>query len=186
MINFQFYPVPVFETHRLILKALVKEDAPNLWRLRNTDAVMKYIDRPRQKDIEETEMFIETIHENIKANTAINWGIYLKEDPDDLIGTVGFYRNEPAKHRGEIGYMLDNKHWRKGYMNEAIQTALQYGFDTIQFNTIIGCIDPNNEASRQILLKNGFVKEACFKQNYFYQDQFKDTEVYTKFKTPFL
>jgi [ribosomal protein S5]-alanine N-acetyltransferase len=178
---FNFTPFPNLETERLLLKRLVKSDAPILWRLRNSEAVMQYIDRPRQKDIKETELFIKHIDGRINANTDINWGIFLKSNPNDLIGTIGYYRNQPENHRGEIGYMLDSNHWRKGIMTEAMRKVIDYGFNEIKFHTIEACINPDNIASREILLKNGFVKEAYYKENYLYKGKFMDSEVYTLF-----
>lgn len=182
MLEFKFNPFPNLETERLLLRRLVKADAPLLWRMRNSDAVMQYIDRPRQKDVEETEQFIAMIDENIDSNSNINWGIYLKTNPEQLIGTIGFYRNQPEHHRGEIGYMLDNQFWQKGIMSEALQKVVDYGFHTIGFHTIEANINPDNEASRAILLKHGFVKEAYFKENYLHNGVFTDSEIYTLFK----
>ena len=181
MLSFKFSPFPILETERLILRKLEKYDGPIFWRLRNTDLVMQYIDRPRQKDIAEIEAFIDMIDGKLEANTDINWAIALKEN-DQLIGTIGFYRNQPEHHRGEIGYMLDPNFWRKGYMNEAIIEVIKYGFEVMQLHTIEACINPDNEASKAVLLKQGFIKEAYYKENFFYEGKFKDSEVYTKFK----
>jgi len=184
MLRFNFNPFPTLETDRLILRRLVKADAPNLFRLRNDNNVMQYIDRPRQKEIEETELFIENIDGLIDQNSDINWAIALKDNLNEMIGTIGYYRNQMANYRGEVGYMLDSTFWRKGVMHEALQRVVKYGFEYsegkgIGFHSIEACIHPENDASRLLLLKNNFVKEAYFKENYFFDGQFKDTEVYS-------
>jgi ribosomal-protein-alanine N-acetyltransferase len=178
MLEFNFNPFPVLETERLLLRRLVLSDAVILYALRNNEDVMQYIDRPRQKDIEETELFIQKIDAIIDTNKDINWAITLKGE-DRLLGTIGFYRSQPENHRSEIGYMLDFAYWRKGIMNEAIQRVIHYGFDEMKLHSIEACINPSNEASRGILLKNSFVKEGYFKENYFYNEKFSDTEVYS-------
>lgn len=185
MLQFNFNPFPTLETDRLILRRVVKADAPILFRLRNDNKVMQYIDRPRQKDIEETELFIEMIDGLIDQNSDINWAIALKDNESKMIGTIGFYRNQMANYRGEVGYMLDPDFWRKGIMDEALERILAFGFEYtagkgIGFHSIEACINPENEASRRLLLKHNFVKEAYFKENYFYEGQFKDTEVYSR------
>jgi ribosomal-protein-alanine N-acetyltransferase len=96
-----------------------------------------------------------------------------------LIGTIGFYRNNLNNHRGEVGYMLEQKYWRNGYMNEALCRILDFGFYDLKFHSIEACINPDNDASRAILLKNNFVKEAYFKENFYYDGKFTDTEVYS-------
>lgn len=178
MLTFQFNPFPDLHTERLLLRRMVKDDAPILWRLRNTDDVMQYIDRTRQKDMEETEAFIRMVDEMIDGNKDINWVIALKEHPERMLGTIGYYRTQHEHYRGEIGYMLDPAYWRKGIMQEAVKTIVTYGFDSMGFHSISACINPDNEASRQLLLKTGFRKEAYFREDFFYQGKFKDTEVY--------
>lgn len=178
MLNFQFDPFPEMQTERLLLRRMTVNDAPVLWRLRNTEAVMQYIDRPRQKDMEETEAFIRMVDGLIDSNRDINWAIAWKHNPEHMLGTIGYYRTVHEHDRGEIGYMLDPACWRKGIMQEAMQRILSFGFDTLGFHSIAATINPDNDASRQILLKNGFRKEGYFREDYYHQGQFKDTEVY--------
>ena len=182
MLSFNFSPFPVLETERLVLRRLNKNYAAIFLRLRNTDDVMQFIDRTRQKNIEEIYTFIDFIDSLINENKDINWAISLKGS-GELIGTIGYYRTHHEDHRGEIGYMLDPEYWRKGIMNEALKCILDFGFNVLNFHTIEACINPENIASREILLKNNFVKEAFFRENYFYEGKYKDTEVFTKFKT---
>jgi len=40
-------------------------------------------------------------------------------------------------------------------------------------------INPANENSRRLLLSLGFVKEAYFKENYFYNGEYLDSEIYS-------
>jgi ribosomal-protein-alanine N-acetyltransferase len=182
MLAFNFNPFPVLETNRIVLRRLTKKDAPNFLRLRNDDAIMEFINRPRQKDIAEIENFIELIDSFIDTNTDINWVIALKEN-DEMIGTMGFYRSQPENYRSEIGYMLDPAFWRKGIMSEAMKLAIGYGFNVMKLHTIEACINPNNIASKEILLKNGFVQEGYFKENIFWNGQFSDSEVFTLFNS---
>lgn len=183
MLTFNFNPFPVLQTARFVLRRVVRSDAPMLWKLRNTDEVMQYIDRVRQKDITETEAFIEKIDEMIDANRDINWGIAFIENPDEMIGTIGFYRTQHEHFRGEVGYMLHPAFWRKGIMFEVLQKVIAFGFEDLHFHTITACINPHNMASRNLLIKSGFVKEAYFKEDYYFNGKFKDTEVFTKFSS---
>ena len=50
----------------------------------------------------------------------------------------------------------------------------------MQLHSIEGVIDPDNEASERVLQKCGFVKEAHFKENEFYDGKFIDAVVYSK------
>jgi ribosomal-protein-alanine N-acetyltransferase len=43
-------------------------------------------------------------------------------------------------------------------------------------------IDPKNKASERVLEKAGFIKEAHFKENEFFDGKFIDSVVYSKLK----
>lgn len=179
MLTFNFNPFPILETDRLLLRPLELKDARTLHELRNIDIVMQYIMRPRSKTVQESEAYIQRSMDMVAANEAITWAIGLKDNPDHLIGTMGYYRTQFENFRSEMGYLLHPVYWRKGLMSEAIQVTLDFGFNPLGFHSVEACIDPNNIASREVLKKNGFVKEAYFKENYYYEGQFYDTEVYS-------
>jgi ribosomal-protein-alanine N-acetyltransferase len=186
MLSFSFNPFPDLHTPRLLLRRMLPSDGEVLFRLRNADAVMQYIDRPRQKDLEEILAFIAMVDEKIDAHTDINWAIALKTAPDVMIGTIGYYRNNPEHHWGEVGYMLDPAWWRQGIMLEALREVLRYGFQTMGFHRVKAGINPENEASRGLLLKVGFRKEAYFREDHLSNGVFGDSEEYGLLDREFL
>jgi ribosomal-protein-alanine N-acetyltransferase len=106
----------------------------------------------------------------------------LKDSPE-LIGTIGFWRLNKEHHRGEVGYLLDINHWRKGYMQEAMIKILDYGFNTINFHSVEGVVNPENVASIKVLENNKFIREAYYKENYYYNGKFLDSGVYSLLKS---
>lgn len=140
------------------------------------------------KTIEEAQQMITTIHLSEEKNEAITWGISLKDQPK-LIGTIGFWRIIKEHYRAEIGYLLHPDHWRKGLVQEALPAVLAYGFDVMQLHSVEANVNPNNKPSIAFLEKNGFVREAHYKENYFYNGQFFDSYIYSmltsNFKRPY-
>ena len=175
-----WYPFPVLTTKRLVLRQMDNEDVNDFFALRSDKRVMEYIDRPLHKTLKDTEELMQSIDELYNSGDGINWGVTLKDDTK-LIGTIGYYRMKKEYFRAEIGYLLHHDHWRKGIMSEAIQAVIDYGFTKMKAHTIIADINPNNEASKMILEKNGFVKEAYFKDSYFINGKFEDAAIYTLF-----
>ncbi|HSC37593.1 MAG TPA: GNAT family protein, partial [Chitinophagaceae bacterium] len=108
----------------------------------------------------------------------ITWGIYLKTAPG-LIGTIGLWRIIKEHHRAEIGYLLSPAWQRRGLMQEAMEKVLDYGFSVIGLHSVEANVNPDNEASIRILEKNHFVREAYFKENYYYNGVFKDSVIYS-------
>jgi [ribosomal protein S5]-alanine N-acetyltransferase len=179
MLELSFTPFPVLETEHLILKAVTHLDAPAFLDMRSNKNVMQYIPRPIMQTLDEAKIFIENCIENIAANEYIHWGIYYKTNPSDMLGTIGFYRTQKEHYRSEIGYSLREQYFAKGIMQEAIKVVINYGFDSMQLHTIEAVIDPANNASEKLLIKNGFVKEGHFLENELWQGKWLDSAIYT-------
>ena len=81
--------------------------------------------------------------------------------------------------------MLAPEHNGKGYVTEAVKTLLDYAFNTLNFHSIEAVIDSRHTASERVLQKNGFEKEAHFKENFFYNNEFTDTVIYGLLKRNF-
>ena len=178
MLNLNFTKFPVLETERLILREHQLSDAETLYAMRTNEMVMKYIDRERPKDLLEIKNFITTFNKGFENGDNLAWVITLKENPDRMIGSIGYWRTNYANHRAEIGYMLNPDYWRKGIISEALKRTISFGFENINLHTISANINIENNASRQMLIKHGFVKEAHFKQDYYFRGQFLDSEIY--------
>jgi ribosomal-protein-alanine N-acetyltransferase len=179
MVKLDFTIFPTLYTERLILKEITKKDATVLFDMRRDPELMKYIDRPIPKSIEDIYSLIEKMDKMKTTGEGISWGIFKKESPDEKIGNIGFYRIMAEHYRAEIGYMLKAEEHRKGILFEAIQEVIAYGYNQMNLHSIEANINPSNIASRKLLEKAGFEKEAYFKENYYFNGQFIDSEIYS-------
>ena len=184
MLTINFHPFKTLETERLLLREITIGDADEILSLRSDPETMKYIPRPLAKTKDDAHEHIAMILEKIKDNTGINWAITLKGNPK-LIGIIGHYRIKPENYRAEIGYMLLPEFHGKGFATEAIKAATAYGFDDMHLHSIEAVIAPENTASEMVLIKNGYVKEAHFLENEFYEGKFLDTVIYSLLKRNF-
>ena len=173
--------LPVLETKRLILRPVEPKDAEGLFDIRRDPEQMKYIPRPVMQQPEEAEKMISDILKGVEENTLLNWTIVLKET-QAFLGIFGYYRLQPEHFRAEIGYLLHPSYQGKGFMNEALRAIIDYGFAELSLHTIEAVIDPDNRASEKVLQKLGFVKEAHFRENGFFDGRFWDAVHYTLFK----
>jgi ribosomal-protein-alanine N-acetyltransferase len=178
MLEVNFDPFPLLSTERLILRRVTKDDAKEIFQLRSDINVMRYIDRPMAKTIEDALEMVQRFENGIINNDGIVWALTLKNDAA-LIGTISFHRIEKENYRAEIGYMLATNFHKKGLMQEAITTVLDYGFNVMNLHSVEATINPGNIASAGLLEKNGFVREAYFKENYYYNGKFMDTAIYS-------
>ncbi len=180
MLQSNFSPFPEIKTERLFLRKMTKKDAPEILRLRSDENVMKYIDRERAKSIQDAEIFLDRITTSLDSNNGIMWGIALKETPETLIGNIGYWRLIKEHYRAEVGYMLNPLFWKKGIMKEALQELIIFAFKHMNLHSIEANINSDNEASAALLESTGFIKEAYFKENFFFNGTFRDTVIYSR------
>ena len=137
------------ETRRLVLRAPMRGDVPDLVRLadnRNIAAVLSRLPSPytRADAVAFVEIFALRADERPYAITL----------DGRLIGVVGFtyFPEEPP----ELGYWLGEPYWGKGYMSEAVKALLDAAFATHQYKQIKSRALAANAASLNVLEKAGF------------------------------
>lgn len=178
MLQLNFTPFPVINTDRLLLREIAVSDAEDLFVLRSDSRVLKYLDKEPDKSIDATIELINLVKKNLQDHDGILWGITLKNS-NSIIGTICYWRMEKAHFRAEIGYALHPSQQGKGIMDEAMKAVLQYGFETMKLHSVEANVNPANDASIKLLEKNGFIKEAYFRENYYYNGRFLDSAVFS-------
>jgi ribosomal-protein-alanine N-acetyltransferase len=182
MLQLNLYPFPQIATNRLLLREITKADAAALFKLRSNQDLMRYIDRPLAQTTQDAINLIGIIITALKNNEGITWGISLKDNPQ-LIGTIGFWRIVKEHYRAEIGYLLSDAFQRQGIMQEAITAVINHGFNMMKLHSIEAHVNPANTASVMLLEKNKFIREAHFRENYYYDGKFMDSLVYSLINT---
>ncbi len=180
MLQPNFTPFPELSTERLLLRRITVKDAPELLFLRSDPAVLQFLSKKPATSIKEIEDFIGQIDLNIESNEGVLWGIALKEEPSKIIGTICYWHIVKENYRAEIGYALVPVWWRKGIMKETILKVLEYGFSTMGLHSVEARLNSANTGSSGVLESTGFVKEGCFKEDFFYAGKFEDTLVYSR------
>ena len=93
---------------------------------------------------------------------------------EEFIGEIGFYDYEQKHRKAEIGYKLSKKHWRKGYMSEALEAILDYMYGNLEINRIQALVDPRNPPSYLLLEKYGFKQEGTLRDYEFEKGDYVD------------
>lgn len=175
---FHFLPFQNLQSNRLLLRQITTDDVNEIFELRSNADTMKFIPRPLVTSLEEALEHIAMIQSKIETNEGINWAVTIKGS-DKLIGVAGHYRIKWEHFRSEIGYMILPEYSGKGITTEVVRLLIDYGYNTMNMHSIEAVIDPRNHASARVLEKNGFVKEAHFKEDHFYNGEFLDSVVYS-------
>jgi [ribosomal protein S5]-alanine N-acetyltransferase len=159
-----FAAFPVLETERLLLRAMIDDDAA---------ATMRPMAEPTA-----ALGRIERIHAAFAEQRGVRWAIAPRQG-GELIGSCGFWRIDTSHFRAEIGYELDPEHWGQGLMPEALRAMLDFGFTNMGLHSVEANIDPDNHGSRRVLEKLGFVQEGYFRENYWLaaEERFSDSAI---------
>lgn len=159
MEKLNFTSFPTIETERLILRQLDIKDANDIFVLRTDEEVSKFLERRTINTIEQAEQFINKMNNGISMSEWIFWAIGLKND-SRLIGTICLWGFSEENSNAEIGYELMPNYQGKGIMQEAIESVIKYGFETLKLKSLSAYAHKDNLKSIALLERNDFVDET--------------------------
>jgi ribosomal-protein-alanine N-acetyltransferase len=178
MLDIKFDNFPILATERLMLRQPQHRDASEMYRLRSDKEVMKYIGKPLARSVDEMEAHIQKLNETYTNNDGIAWAITLKNSPE-MIGIICYHKINKEHHRADIGYLLLPQYHGKGIMHETMEPVLRFAFQKMNLHSIEANVDELNIASIKLLEKNNFIREAHFKENYYFDGTFLDSVIYS-------
>jgi ribosomal-protein-alanine N-acetyltransferase len=177
MMNFNLKPFPTIQTQRLTLRQLSSNDAIEIYEQRSDERILRYLDRPATKSVEDAALYIYHMNTLIEKDEVVLWGITIK--PRDIVtGTICLFKFEKENYRAEVGYMLHPDFHRQGIMKEALAAVIKFGFSQLGLHSITANVNPANEASIRLLKSLSFQQEAYFRENYYFNGQFLDSAIF--------
>lgn len=148
----------VFETDRLELRQLSRDDVDHVLALYSDPEAMKFY--PSTRGREEVVAWIERFLESYEKNGYGFWACVLK-DTGEYVGHCGLVEQKDVAGQDEleIGYGILRKHWKKGYATEAAVGTRNYAFQELGLTRLISLIHPDNKASARVAEKVGMSLE---------------------------
>lgn len=145
------------ETKRLYLKSISHDDAAFFFREFSNDEVNRYLyDAEPCASEDEAEEWISFYLEDEPRNQH-RWILVLKET-GEKIGTCGFHCWNRETGEAEVGYDLQPRYWRKGYMTEALREIVGFAAEEMGIESLYAHISIDNTASRKTAEKLGFFR----------------------------
>jgi [ribosomal protein S5]-alanine N-acetyltransferase len=154
-----FHPFPILQTERLTLRKITDQDVQEILYLRSDPIINQYIERPEADQIKSPEAalgFIHYINSSIDQGNWISWSIQPKGQ-SKTIGTICLWNFSENRTIADVGYDLATAHQGKGFMQEALQAVLDYGFKQLHLVQIEANTLKDNIASIKLLQSRGFV-----------------------------
>ena len=141
-------PLNGVETRRLLLRPFQENDAEAFFACCQNPNLGNNAGWAPHKTLNESR---EILHSAFIGQEGI-WAVTLK-DTQQLIASIGIVP-DPKRENPQVrmlGYWLDEPYWGKGYMSEAVQAVLNYGFNELQLSLITANCYPHNKRSQQVL-----------------------------------
>lgn len=156
----------ILETERLLLRPMEHADAEALFEMDSNPNVHLYLGNEPLTDIEDCYGYIKNI-QNQYVKNGIGRFVMVLKDTNEVIGWAGLkFITEEAENDHinfyDIGYRLQEKHWRKGYAIEAAKAWLHHAFTEMKIPTIYASAHVENVGSNTILQKIGLQQKGTY------------------------
>jgi [ribosomal protein S5]-alanine N-acetyltransferase len=108
------------------------------------------------------------------------------DDHDAIVGEIEFF---PISHYlvgYELSYLIFGKEYSgRGYATEAVELMTEYLFRRKRINRVQLNIHPDNEPSRRVATKAGFVLEGVMRGCWFHAGDYHDLEIWSMLRDEF-
>lgn len=141
----------MIQTQRLILRPFEAQDASGLFDLNNDPEVLRYTGDVAFENLEAAEEFVRNY--TVFADTKMGRWAVLKADSGEFVGWCGLKPHDEGYV--DVGFRFLRKEWSKGYATESAIAMLDYGFEELNLNLIVGRVAAENLASVRVLEKLG-------------------------------
>lgn len=142
-----------FETERLFLRKLEKTDVDIIVALNSDPDVMKYIG-DTDDSYENAKDYVEMRVDGYADKDGLGIFIATEKESGEAIGWFCLKQLDDTEEI-EIGYRLLTKYWGRGYATEGARCLIEFGFDELQLEEIVGVTLPSNIPSQHVLKKIG-------------------------------
>lgn len=151
----------VLETERLVLRKIKEGDAALQDRVLNTPAVMEHLG-----GVKELHQ-IEAKHSKAMASFAregFGFMMLIEKSTGDLVGHCGVKRvdNPLAPNVGdhEIGWLVREDRWRRGYAHEAMRAVIDWALGAIDAPHVVALTCEANVGSWKLMEKLGMLRRT--------------------------
>lgn len=145
------------ETSRLFIREVREEDFLSLLAIYTCRANMAYISTGKY---DWTEVELKEKYNRINDNYRKGYGLFVVEEKQNkiTIGEAGLFNSFQNQKILELGYIIDNAYWRKGFGFEVCNALIRYAFDQLETVKIVARMYAENIGSVSLSEKIGMKK----------------------------
>lgn len=145
----------VFETHRTILRELVKEDSEFILRLVNTPGWLTYIGDRGIRNLDDAGTYL--LNGPLESYRCHGYGLWLVMDKQTSVplGICGLLKRNTLPHP-DVGFAFLPEYHGLGYASESVKAVLTLSLERFNLSTLVAITVPDNARSIRLLKDNGF------------------------------
>ncbi|OPA74603.1 ribosomal-protein-serine acetyltransferase [Paenibacillus selenitireducens] len=160
------------------LKLFETRDAEALFQLidSNREHLSSWLSFPTMTwEVEDSKKFIESKRMSFAKEEGYWLGIWIEET---LVGSIGYLYLDQDHRKTEIGYWLGKEFEGNGYVSRSVKALIQHAFVHYNLNKVEIGVASDNEKSRAIPEKLGFIQEGVLRDYELLQGRFLDRVMY--------
>lgn len=178
----EYKKFPNLETDRLFLRNVNNEDVDFIYRLFSDKRVCEFLyDEELFTSRNDAIEFVKW-NKDPEEKGYNRWVLVKKGDNQEQIGTCGYDYWDRTNNIAEIGYDLWHEYWGQGYMNEALISAIESGFNHMNLNRINAFVALDNVNSIKVLEKLGFMNEGVYRDKHLFRGKYYDHYTFSLLK----
>jgi ribosomal-protein-serine acetyltransferase len=163
----------------LALRTLSMEDAAPLFALVDKNRAhlrewMSWLDWTT--DVEGIRPFLQSCIDGYEDGTSFRWALMVD---GHIGGVLGLECIMELHRRAKIGYWLSSEHQGHGYVTQAVQALIEYGFAERKLDLIEIRAAVDNHKSRAVAARVGMTFEGVLRQREWLYDHYVDLSVNT-------
>ncbi|MEK4207122.1 MULTISPECIES: GNAT family N-acetyltransferase [Paenibacillus] len=170
------------QTKRLKLRKMKLSDSASLFNIWSDPEVTKFMNINSFTDESQAVEMIKILNNLSLESKAIRYSI-IELESNRIIGSCGYNSIDSSNAKAEIGYDISKDYWGKGYAPEAIQSLMDYAFNTLNFNRIEAKVEPENNNSIRVLQKLNYTFEGTMRKCEKSKGNFIDLCIFSKLVT---
>jgi RimJ/RimL family protein N-acetyltransferase len=145
------FPNPVIKTPRLHLRRWTNADRDSFRRMVADPDVMRHLHDFAPMSVAQADRALADTLEHYKVGYG-DWAI-VEPSSGDIMGESGLTPVEGGEV--EIGWMLFQQFWGRGYAFEAANAVKEYALDSLRLSRLVAFVRPDNERSKRLAEKLG-------------------------------
>ncbi|MCI1613425.1 MULTISPECIES: GNAT family N-acetyltransferase [Heyndrickxia] len=158
-----FNEFPILIADEISLLKIEEDHLDDVFAIYNNEQVFEFCGIIPKHNKATVKKMISHFERDFNNKKRIKWGIVTRSEYK-LVGIVEAFDFNQKINMVTIGYYLAEDYWGKGIASAAVSKVVEFLFNEVDVNRIQADVMPLNDASKKVLLKNGFLKEGLLRE----------------------